>query len=129
MADSAEARRDRENRISELAIQAGIGDERALAAATEDPVTWIETPQGEATVGLYTELTTTRNLTHEQAITQLDQISPGLGSTLQSAMSVGVAPPTTPSTAISISTQEEYDALPSGSVYIDAETGRSATKP
>jgi len=135
MAESNAARRERENRISELAIQAGIGDERALAAAAEDPVTWIETPQGEATVGLYEKLTTERNLSHEDAIAALNSITPGLGDTYQLAMSVGVVPPPaqeeldTSSTAITISTQEEYDALPSGSVYIDAETGRSATKP
>lgn len=136
MQESAAARRERENRIKELAIQAGIGDQqladRLAAAAAEDVTSWIESPQGEATVELYTELTTTRNMTHEQAIAQLDELTPGLGATLQRAMSAGVAPPPTdtmPTPSVTISSQEEYDALPSGTVYTNAVSGSVFRKP
>jgi len=59
---------------------------RAAGSTPTDPDTqWLETPQGEATLELYNDYVS-GNYSHEDAIAELDRLSPGLGATLQRAM-------------------------------------------
>lgn len=72
---------------------------------------FLETPRGEAAVDMFGKFMSPGNMTPDQAYARMDQISPGLGSELQAAMSGGAVSPTPASAPTAARSPEETEQL------------------
>jgi hypothetical protein len=107
-----------------------FGQELAVARAKAKPDEvkgFLETPRGEAAVEMFSDFMSPGNMTPEQAYARMDQIAPGLGSELQTAMTGGAAAPA-PASTPTRSPEETEQLLTMAREAIDQGRDRGAVE-
>lgn len=107
-----------------------FGQELAVARAkadAEETTGFLETPRGEAAVEMFSDFMSPGNMTPEQAYARMDQIAPGLGSELQTAMTGGAAAPA-PASTPTRSPEETEQLLTMAREAIDQGRDRGAVE-
>lgn len=136
------AERDTAVKREDQATAERLARMRAAAggAKKQGPASWLDTPQGKQAADLYEKMRTTRNMSHEATIEEMNKIAPGLGNTYQAAMGGGMmaqptvpgaAQPAAPSTTGLTNLQQNAQGVVigwNGQQWVNAQTGQPYTQ-